>query len=1646
MVLTQTAEGVLDVDTSIHLSADKLISRNAKCGSLRVAGFDAYQPTGTYVTGEQELEQVLYNAYRGADHMGSKIGTNQAQVGCALLLMTPQDYSGVTQVGGVELDITIKYVVDKGTYSLGSSASSAAPNLDFASDISAAGGSNNDLATFLPTTTVSLDADADTAVTHSSRIFAGSLSVTATVNITVRSQSTTYTLADASYSVEFEHSETVDMKVLASNTTLVALCGQSNCSDVAVATNVLSLSGGEAATLTYDEYYCDSTPSTDLNPDFVFSLDAQRREDLLFKSNYSLSQTTQGTLRCASNKPQFYVDTTLNFNLGLAGIFASHPRKSMFNNACALCTGSLHTTVGSATDSYTGIQFDETALPMEVLAAAQLSRDRTDVAQELQFYYNITSVGGSVFVNANYPKPTITLFDGSTLVCGADVDPLSQEFTVFLTSVQECSISTAGLEYDSALKTLSFDYAGAQVASDSIRKMSVGLKDLQVVTTGNAFAFDTTLYCGTSSAENCVPAYQQPVGGFVVGVTQCESTPIAAEGGFVCSALALCNGTSNCEANRTYTFGGAFAPYVDQSGFEYQYAGDLLCAMRSYTITDSAAVSTTAGVLDSLYVAANLPVVGNIVQTGLETQTAQPVLNSDCVPGLLTPGATSASCVGVFSTDGGWSIANQTHTGPHRELPRGLCVEEDMVYTATVTHPCRSAANSTIAKQVRFLVPTDTAANQATLDGATYSIITDAYAATQSTLTSVTLTFAQGSSSSVAMYGLFDASANSQCTLDSSVWTCTIGVTTTALGAFEARKAVSRGTIESTLSTHVASGCPATSSSLTFTRNLVLQEYGVVRDTFDTKLFDGSELVGSQLSVDAGGEAWKDGAVLRVPWDTTKPVMPPQNAVYTIQVESESQINKVRISRQSWTGFNGVSDCVDAQKGLKSAQGITTSVAYNATVHSDYVEEISCSHTFNMTLASSDVNVSAAVVGNTMPTSVAYIFLNFYVDGDDNNDVCANKGFTEHAKGSPYTLDVVQGEPGAFDTKQITLNILCGAGVVELGLAAYNNLLEFPTVQPAQLFKVETEVKDVSEPYILRNPFTSTGFQFWQDGSGRDLSLQFTISSNGVSETFNTTSGNNIVTFVAEGCSTKVFTVETTTVIAGITRQYQWLFRVPCLRISGDSVEEEISLDYSTELTWDDIKDPQIGLTGGPGAAAWLQQVSSSGCSKSAPYQNLTAQTSGSYNALSGQTFANESAVFKFLGRVSNVVLADNKKVFTTHLVQKYRNGDYDFCESRQLVFSTLVIGGATAKVTIGAHEQFRTGLDMTRLEWVDDAGCAGKLLVLNVLITSAQGDLDDLQGISADTTLYLAKTHLLYLNHPNNDFGDKTLTNFNVESSKCYTSCSEPFVTPDLKFSLLKYTSSAILGADYTVATNISCYAEPQTINNDVAFDPQIIFMYGTNGNFAEVPCKVDGVEAACNATNATRTIDFLLCDPALCKIKLTLEDTSWVSGFTVKNATVNEVAQTPTAQLVLDASDYSGETLSVAWVYERNTIGRRLRTRRLGQVATAVGVLDVLPYFIMESDQAMDNPEAGAGSHDQNRGGAHASDDALDTTQIVFIVVGSVFGLALIIFVFGRYNGKFKALSCKFDSREKTVKKTITMKNNDANYKYERIVRRGF
>lgn len=820
-------------------------------------------------------------------------------------------------------------------------------------------------------------------------------------------------------------------------------------------------------------------------------------------------------------------------------------------------------------------------------------------------------------------------------------------------------------------------------------------------------------------------------------------------------------------------------------------------------------------------------------------------------------------------------------------------------------------------------------------------------------------------------------------------------------------------------------------------------EYGVIRDTFSFKLYSSVDASTTALGLVAEADniinerKWSGkvgtSTVFRVPWDENFPVMPDAEDTYTVQVESSAEIKSLTITRQPWTTKYD-QQCIDTQgvDGQGGAYYPSQILPETYTPAADWIEQTSCSEDYQVQSTSGEIDT---ITGNTLnnDNDIRIVF---------KKDICDGVAFEGHASGSPFTLEMGQGA-SYTDTKRIILNVKCGAGDVALALMPFQGDYTFPQTQTTanQLLLEYLQEEDqllgdvggaaqhayadnVPEKLIVRSPFTHIAFQVWQVGKGKETQRSFTLNvyneqTQAYDEqgTFTTeTPTGSIQTYDASSCETsKLFRIDTDVTGAdGQQETESWSFRVPCVRTSAATKSKTISLDYSMTVDWSTFLRPTIQLSHGPQNKVFIQ-AGSEGCTEKANALDLVSATdegTGNYLALDGTggdfyetpgAFLNEGALFTFLRAYSTEDTSGNSHTFQTHVVQKYTpdqetGADPEFCESRSVTFKTLIVNQHTQTVTIEANEDFITDVVYTKLEWsdsdlfADGATCDGKFLHVEIDIIGDHQDELPAKHISTSTSDYLSGTSILFVDGSDNMDAAPEGGSWKIQAQQCVADVGDCPVdgTYSLEFSLRKPSSTVILASNFVIDSVISCFADPADEENeeDVPFTPSVIWEYTDD---IMPPTAIPDVNGNIPTDQTTaRVVSFGRCQPDSCQVHMTLEDGSWASGFTVIARKLeaddgggyveaaSDTTNDPT--YIFNAADHAGKDVRITWDYQRNTGSRRLRVVRRLSANSAQGGLVILPYTLMEGDEAtIGQGEAAATTAE---GGAHTHE--IDLNQI--------------------------------------------------------------
>lgn len=299
---------------------------------------------------------------------------------------------------------------------------------------------------------------------------------------------------------------------------------------------------------------------------------------------------------------------------------------------------------------------------------------------------------------------------------------------------------------------------------------------------------------------------------------------------------------------------------------------------------------------------------------------------------------------------------------------------------------------------------------------------------------------------------------------------------------------------------------------------------------------------------------------------------------------------------------------------------------------------------------------------------------------------------------------------------------------------------------------------------------------------------------------------------------------------------------------------------------------------------------------------------------------------------------------------------------------------------------------------------------------------------------MFLQSTHLLYTEQSGDTFLDYELSTsgFVITAWQCITTCDTQVTDRKMAFSLLKYTSTATLGAAYTVDPKLSCFdTEMDTTNNITEAEVKTIeYLYGPlqeskrkdgEGTFGVIP-----------PNSGTPEVSFTECASSSCQIKLRLLAGTWDSGITVSTVTLNDgsenkdltISNDANGEVVFGASQYAGKTITITWVYMRN--GRRLRTvRELS--ASPQGHVRILPLTMMQGDTATVD-EGVALAHEEGHGNTTApspakEDDDVSTVAVVLIILGSLALLAGIFYLVRKKGSGFFGMGTgpKYESIER-------------------------
>ena len=224
-----------------------------------------------------------------------------------------------------------------------------------------------------------------------------------------------------------------------------------------------------------------------------------------------------------------------------------------------------------------------------------------------------------------------------------------------------------------------------------------------------------------------------------------------------------------------------------------------------------------------------------------------------------------------------------------------------------------------------------------------------------------------------------------------------------------------------------------------------------------------------------------------------------------------------------------------------------------------------------------------------------------------------------------------------------------------------------------------------------------------------------------------------------------------------------------------------------------------------------------------------------------------------------------NDLQMTTHLLQVYTHEGVTFCESRQLVFTFLYRKEHSVTVTILQNEEFETEGTIVEFAWGD--ACTGG----HTLSMTAEISGDDMShNITESMSTYTSGAGILYVPDNSDDFSGGSVSGKQITESACVPDCTGD-ITRLMKFGLLKSTPTAILAAQYTFSGTISCYDSDAEVELDHNFSSVVLYQYGEDiDSCAATECEIPVVDSA-------RTVDFLLCDPTSCRVRLTLSDDSW-------------------------------------------------------------------------------------------------------------------------------------------------------------------------
>ena len=1345
--------------------------------------------------------------------------------------------------------------------------------------------------------------------------------------------------------IQFTHDlDAAVMKVKNGDRTLEGLCGQADCSTPLVPNNTaVTLSGGKAAQLSYDDYFCEENhyPQLDTATTFDFELNATLI-DLLdaFEGTPDLSDSKTGSYECHGGVPREYVNTTdqgkaLNFDLGLAGSFATAPRRFMFDPSCEGCVGSLHVTVGTDTKSSTGIALSSDPVSMLGVTFQRTTKEISDSEEELQEYFTVGSVTANVNVQDDYPTIVVGLFDGENKDCGTGYSPLTASFVSYQNDVKACAIPPTGLEYDAAKKNLSIH---GIPYGPAVRKMHDPAGAFVMTTLDSVFGFDT------GDLQDYQKTNLVNAAALVLGRTQYTAkTGAWGESPNACTENS-CIMTNTAERDRTIAFAAGmvsgFNTASQKSDEDYQYGPDLFCTAKSITVSDTATVTSAAGYLDEEYGEKQATILQTFTQPASPTGVGTLVCDAKAN---LVPGLAAISCLSKEYTSVGWTVAaGKQHDSTQGTWPQAACAYHTHQYATTLSHPCLADFESTIeVTQDQYAVDYSTS----TTVNTTSSIITNRYDAAMKRPVTITVTIPRAIHSAGA-YGLFDDQGNSLCSQQGGTWTCDITVQTTDAGRLSARENGNNLLAEVKGTVYVASSCSGTTAQYTseeLTLNVRVSDLSVIRDAIDVEVHSANTLLGSTLAPAFTATRWRtnpaSSSTAKLPWDLTQEVMPEQVQNYTITMTLDAVISTLKFKRDAWTGMYAATDCEQFQ---------TTRLGV---LDTKYVESASCSDQYAVEY--NGVKSENTVLDDEQDTLDV-----------DIGDVCNGKLFEEET--DPMLFHFTQ---AGTDVKTLRIVIKCGPGAVQLGLQSFASTA-FQSFGTSQETSYSLQGK---EQYIMRNPFTHMKFHLIQTGTGMNPHLDFQITDG--TPPAKDFKHNDKVDFNAGSCNTvKDFTVTYGT--------QTWRFSVPCVR-TGGPVTEQISLDYEASLDWTTAAAPQILLTGGEGSRNYLTKTEITTCPAGTPLGALVlgnSSDSTEYDAF--PSYADEEAAVKAIKDESVVTYSGNDLVMTTHLLQVYTHKGETFCESRQLVFTLLYRKEHTVRVTILQNEQFETNGTITAFAW--GAACAQG----HTLSMTAEIGGDDMKDITTDMATYTSGAKILYVPDSTDNFANGVVADKTITESVCVAPCTGD-TTQELKFGLLKHTTTAILAAQYTFTGTISCYDDDADTAYTGGFNSVVKYEYSTNLTSCADDCDIPVV-------GGNHTVDFQYCHPDSCEVRLTLSDDSWVN-IVVESVTVNGVPEnSPSEVVVFTPKNYAGTEVEVIWTYVRSTGGRRLRTtRRLS--ASGEGTVRILDYSMMEGDFAVEGDTGAEAGGEGGEGVAFGEPGSHHDFNVVFVIVGIVVAAAM-------------------------------------------------